>query len=178
MVKMLHNPPKTIMEVYKMLPEGTPAELINGRIYMTPPPNLSHQDISFTIAGEIYAFLKKKKVGRAFASPVGVFLDEEKNVVQPDIVFVSAKRRKLLTADDGIHGAPDFVLEILSPGNRNHDLKKKKNLYEQFRVQEYWIIDPVTKLAVGFKLVKGLYQEFYRDTGKYRSQVLKTTIKF
>ncbi|HEY0769369.1 MAG TPA: Uma2 family endonuclease, partial [Sphingobacteriaceae bacterium] len=87
MVQMLSNPPKTIMEVYKMLPEGTLAELINGRIYMTPPPNLSHQDISFTISGEIYALLKRKKIGRAFSSPVGVFLDEENNAVQPDIVF-------------------------------------------------------------------------------------------
>lgn len=165
------------MEVYKMLPEGTLAELIDGHICMTPPPNLAHQEISFTIAGEIYALLKKKKLGQAFASPVGVFLDEEKNAVQPDIVFISFKNKKL-KATDGIHGSPDFVLEILSPGNRNHDLKKKKALYEQFHVQEYWIIDPRTKLAVGFKLVKGLYQEFFRDTGNLKSEVLRSTIRF
>lgn len=175
---MLSNPPKTIMEVYKMLPEGTLAELINGRIYMTPRPNLSHQDISFTIAGEIYAFLKKKRIGRAFCSPVGVFLDEENNVVQPDIVFVSNKRKKILSETDGIHGSPDFVLEILSPGNKNHDLKKKKNLYQEFQVKEYWIIDPTSKEAVGYHLVKSVYQEFFRDTGKIKSNVLKTTIKF
>ncbi|HEY0740711.1 MAG TPA: Uma2 family endonuclease [Chryseosolibacter sp.] len=178
MVKMLHDPPKTIMEVYKMLPEGTLAELINGRIYMTPPPNLSHQEISFTIAGEIYGLIKKRRIGRAFTAPVGVFLDENNNVVQPDIVFVSNKKKKLLKVVDGIHGSPDFVLEILSPGNRNHDLKKKKTLYEHFQVQEYWIVDPLTKAAVGFKLVKGLYHEFFRDTGKLKSGVLKATIKF
>jgi Uma2 family endonuclease len=177
MVKMLLNPPKTIMEVYKMLPEGTLAELIDGRIYMTPPPNLYHQEISFVISGEIYQYLKKNKIGKAYSSPVGVFLDQDNNVVQPDIVFILNKKKKQL-AKDGIHGSPDFVLEILSPGNKNHDLKKKKSLYEKFRVKEYWIIDPQLREAVGYKISKGVYVEFFRGVGEIQSKVLKTTIKF
>jgi Uma2 family endonuclease len=108
---------------------------------------------------------------------VGVFLDEDNNVVQPDIVFVLNKKKKQL-GKDGIHGSPDFVLEILSPGNKNHDLKKKKSLYEKFGVQEYWIIEPQQREAVGYKIVKGAYQEFFRGVGQIQSKVLKTTIKF
>jgi Uma2 family endonuclease len=175
---MLSNPPKAIMEVYKMLPEGTLAELINGRIYMTPPPNTEHQGIAMTISGEIYIALKKKKIfGRIYTSPVGVFLDEEENAIQPDIVFISAKNKTLIKVD-AIHGVPDLMLEILSAGNRTHDLKRKKSLYEQFGVKEYWIIDPQLREAVGYKLVKGIYQEFFREIGKLKSEVLKITIKF
>jgi Uma2 family endonuclease len=166
------------MEVYKMLPEGTLAELIDGRIYMTPPPNLEHQDIAMTISGEIYIAIKKKKlIGKIYASPVGVFLDEVENAIQPDIVFVSGKNKALLKKD-AIHGSPDFTLEILSPSNKNHDLKTKKNLYERFGIKEYWIVDPQLREAVGYHLVKGTYQEFFRGVGKIQSKVLKTTIKF
>jgi Uma2 family endonuclease len=175
---MLTNPPKTIMEVYKMLPEGTLAELINGRIYMTPPPNTEHQDIAMTISGEIYIALKKKKIlGRVFASPIGVFLDEEENAVQPDVVFVTAKNKSMIKTD-AIHGVPDFMLEILSPGNRAHDLRRKKTLYERFGVKEYWVIDPHLREATGYKIIRGSYEEFFRGVGKIQSQVLKTTIKF
>jgi Uma2 family endonuclease len=175
---MLSSPPKTIMEVYQMLPEGTLAELIDGRIYMTPPPNLEHQDISMAISGEIYVALRKKKlVGKVYTSPVGVFLDEVENAIQPDIVFVSTKNKALLRKD-AIHGSPDFMLEILSPSNKNHDRKTKKNLYERFGIKEYWIVDPDLREAVGYKIVKGTYHEFFRGVGKIQSKVLKTTIKF
>jgi Uma2 family endonuclease len=178
MVQMLSNPPKTIMEVYKMLPEGTLAELINGRIYMTPPPNIEHQGIAMTISGEIYMALKMKKIfGKVYASPVGVFLDEYENAVQPDIVFIAA-RNKSLIKPDAIHGVPDLMLEILSPGNRVHDLKRKKTLYERFGVKEYWIIDPNLREAVGHRIIKGVYEEFFRAVGKIQSPVLKRTIKF
>jgi Uma2 family endonuclease len=175
---MLSNPPKTIMEVYKMLPEGTLAELVNGRIYMTPPPNTEHQGIAMTISGEIYIALKAKRIfGKVFTAPTGVFLDEAENAVQPDIVFISAKNKSLIKSD-AIHGVPDFMLEILSPGNRGHDLKRKKGLYEKFAVKEYWIIDPGSREAVGYRIVDGLYEEFFRESGKIQSHVLKKTIKF
>jgi Uma2 family endonuclease len=106
-----------------------------------------------------------------------VFLDEDENATQPDIVFISAKNKTLIKFD-AIHGVPDLMLEKLSPGNRSHDLKRKKGLYEQFGVKEYWIIDPQLREAVGFKIVKGMYQEFFCGTGKFKSEVLKTTIKF
>lgn len=166
------------MEVYKMLPEGTLAELINGRIYVTPPPNTEHQGIAITISAEIYIAIKKRKIfGKVYTSPVGVFFDEDENAVQPDIVFIAAKNKSLIKLD-AIHGVPDLMLEILSPRNRTHDLKRKRALYERFGVKEYWIIDPTNNQAVGYQIEGNNYVEFYRATGKIKSGVLKGVFKF
>jgi Uma2 family endonuclease len=178
MVKMFLTPPKTIMEVYEMLPEGTLAELIDGRIYMTPPPNLEHQQISMTIAGEIYIAKKNKKLrGKVFTSPIGVFLDESENAIQPDIVFLS-NRNKSRLREDAIHGSPDVIVEILSPGNKKHDLETKKALYEAFKIKEYWIVDPELHEAVGYQIVRGIYREFFRGVGTMQSNILKKMIRF
>jgi Uma2 family endonuclease len=178
MVQMLSNPPKTIMEVYKMLPEGTLAEIIDGSIYMTPPPNADHQDISLKLSARIFLSIENKKnSGRVFAAPFGVFLDENENAVQPDIVYIRA-RNKSIIKPDAAHGVPDLLIEILSPGNRNHDLRRKKNIYLRFGVPEYWIIDPSTYEAVGYKIQDEKYVEFFRGTGKIKSEILKGVFKF
>jgi Uma2 family endonuclease len=166
------------MEVYKMLPEGTLAELIYGSIYMTPPPNYDHQDISLKLSARIFVSIEKKiNAGKIIAAPFGVFLDENENAVQPDIVFVRS-RNKSIIKKDAIHGVPDLVIEILSPGNRNHDLRRKKNLYQRFAVPEYWIIDPIEREAVGYQIQDGKYDEFYRAKGKVKSKILKGIFKF
>lgn len=166
------------MEVYKMLPEGTLAEVINGSIYMTPPPNSEHQDISMNLSGRIFMAIETKKLsGKVYTSPMGVYLDETENVVQPDIVFIRA-RNKSLVKKDAIHGVPDLLIEILSPGNRNHDLRRKKSLYQRFGVPEYWIVDPKTREAIGYELQEEQYAEFYRATGRLKSKVLKGVFKF
>jgi Uma2 family endonuclease len=178
MVQMLSNPPKTIMEVYKMLPEGTLAELIDGSIYMTPPPNYNHQEISLKLSARIFVSIEKKiNSGKVIAAPFGVFLDENENAVQPDIVFVRAKNKSIIKRD-AIHGVPDLLIEILSPGNRNHDLRRKKLLYQTFEVPEYWIIDPNTNEAIGFEIREGKYIEFCRGCGKIKSRILKGVFKF
>jgi Uma2 family endonuclease len=59
---------------------------------------------------------------------------------------------------DGVHGVPDFIIEILSPGNKDYDLNLKKNLYQKFGVKEYWIIDPETNIATGFELINSKYE--------------------
>lgn len=177
MEEMLSIPPThTAKEVYKMLPEGTLAELIEGSIYMTPPPNIEHQDISWILSGEIYNFLKENKIGRAFAAPVGVWLDDETSV-QPDILFVSDENASVIRKD-AIHGVPDLIIEILSPGNKNSDLVRKKNLYEQFSVREYWIVDANNKESVGYQLINKKFNEFYRSVGNIQSQLLNRTFKF
>lgn len=166
------------MEVYKMLPEGTLAELIDGSIYMTPPPNTDHQDISMKLSGRIFMAIENKKVaGKIFASPIGVFLDETENAIQPDIVFIRAQNKSRIKKD-AIHGIPDLVVEILSPGNKNHDLRRKKSLYQRFCVPEYWIIDPGTNEAVGYQIQNARYVEFHRAIGKIKSKMLKGVFKF
>lgn len=80
-----------------------------------------------------------------------VYLEDE-NIFQPDILFISNENQHVIE-EDGIHGAPDLVIEILSPGTAKYDLMKKKDVYERRGDKEYWIVNPETKLVQGYFLV-------------------------
>jgi len=134
-------------------------ELIKGKIFkMSPAPGANHQTIAFNISGELYNFLKNKSC-KAFAAPFDVRLvrDEKsdkkvKTVVQPDICVVCdlrkvADRRSCL-------GAPDLVIEILSPGNNAKEVKIKYDLYEEFGVKEYWVVYPDEQSLLRYVLNK------------------------
>jgi Uma2 family endonuclease len=113
------------MEVFRMLPEGTLAELLNDVVYMSPSPNRTHQEISIELSAKIWMHVKKSKIGKCYEAPMDVFLDN-RNAVQPDI-FVILSGNMVMETDDGkIKGIPDFIIEILSPGNKRHDTEKKK----------------------------------------------------
>lgn len=170
------HPPRTLLEVFKMLPEGTRAELIDNSLYMSPAPTTSHQGIVTILSAELYLFINRKKLGLVFISPIDVYLNN-KNAFQPDILFISNQNQSIVK-DDGIYGAPDLVIEILSAGTKKLDLTKKKDTYEKAGVKEYWVVDPETHEAIGFRLIKGKYQEFKRQQNKVSSLLLKRTFKF
>ncbi len=130
------------MEVYKALPEGTLAELINGQIIMSPSPNNEHQEILGNIYVALRHHVKSNKLGVVFMAPSDVYLDDVANAVQPDIYFVSHDNPMTISRTEPNCGVPDLVVEILSPGNASYDRLTKKNLYERFKVKEYWIVDP------------------------------------
>lgn len=129
MEEMISRPPRTIMEVYKMLPEGTLAELISGVLYMSPSPVRLHQRIVTMLSARISLYVEDNKLGEVYVAPFDVYLDECANAVQPDIVFVAKKNLSII--ERHIHGVPDLVVEVLSEGNKSHDLIKKKDLYQQ-----------------------------------------------
>jgi Uma2 family endonuclease len=89
-------------------------------------------------------------LGRAFAAPVDVALDPD-TVVQPDLIFVRRERFDILT-DANVQGAPDLIIEILSPGTRKRDLGVKRQLYAHFRVPHYWIVDPIGATVERYRL--------------------------
>ena len=177
MSEMIERPPRTIMEVYKMLPEGTLAELIEGIIYLSPSPTPRHQDFIGDLLFEFKLFLKEKP-GKVFVSPIDVFLDDHVNAVQPDIVFIASKNLSIIKEDSNIQGVPDLIVKVLSSGNSDHDLKKKKSLYEKFGVKEYWIVDPQTKEAIGFELQNEVYIELNKAKGSIQSKLLQHTFQF
>jgi Uma2 family endonuclease len=171
-MQSVKTPPRTIMEVFKMLPEGTLAEIINGSIYMSLSPTTRHQIILRQLAFVIFDFVKHKKRGaEVFFSPYDVFLDEHSNAVQPDIVLVLAENKSIIK-EDAIHGIPGMIIEILSPSNADHDLVRKKDLYEKSGIPEYWIVNPETKETVGFFLKDGKYRESEHYVGKIHSVIL------
>jgi Uma2 family endonuclease len=176
MEELISRPPRTIMEVYKMLPEGTLAEIIDGNIYMSPSPVKTHQRIVTLLSAAMTLFVEENQLGEMYVSPFDVYLDDHANAVQPDIIFVSKENLHIIK--DHIHGVPDLLVEVLSPGNKIHDTVRKKELYEVFGVQEYWIIDPETKEASGFALENKQYTEFYKSIGNIQPRVLNATFKF
>ncbi|MEW6417385.1 MAG: Uma2 family endonuclease [Nitrospirota bacterium] len=125
---------------YKLLPEGAPYQLIEGEFIMTPAPSPLHQMISANLFKKASRFVDEKGIGIVLYSPVDVYLGE-KDAYQPDIVFISKERMEIIK-EDGIYGAPDLIIEILSPTTAYYDIKKKYRVYERYGVKEYWIVDP------------------------------------
>src|SRR5215471_6532254 len=138
-------PPLTV-ENYKLLPETGPRyQLIQGDLYMAPAPNRFHQEISRNLQVKLFLYLRETGAGKIFDSPFDVYLDET-NVFQPDLIVVLNDRLGILT-EAGAEGAPNLVIEILSPKTRRLDLEQKRKAYPRFGVQELWIIDPEPKLT-------------------------------
>lgn len=135
-------------------------ELIDGVAYnMTPAPNTEHQRISMDLSRDLSNSLleaKRKRGGscEVFAAPIDVFLDSD--VVQPDLVVV-CDPAKISTR--GIEGAPDLVVEILSPSTAGKDVTRKWWLYEAAGVTEYLIVDPAEKVGRLLRLEQGRYQD-------------------
>ncbi len=177
MQKAISSPPRTAYDVFQMLPEGTLAEVIENQLFMAPSPTPDHQDATGNLFIEISLFVRKNKLGRVFFSPIDLHLDEESNVVQPDILFI-ANGNPLIIDKQGLKGVPDLIIEVLSPGNKKYDSVKKKKLYEKFGVKEYWLVDPETKIANGFLMKGQIYTNQKESRNQLHSSVLKKTFSF
>lgn len=130
----------TIDDIYS-LPDGERAELIDGQIYYMAPPNRKHQDISGELFGTIREYIKSNNGScKPYAAPFSVFLNEDdKNYVEPDISVICDSNK---LNDNGCVGAPDWIIEIVSPGSRRMDYFTKLFKYLTAGVREYWIVDP------------------------------------
>ena len=129
----------------QLMPEdGKRYEAIDGELYVTPAPTLRHQWISMNLSAGLLKLLVEPGHGWLFGAPVGVVFADSEEGVQPDIVFVSEARSDLLSRER-IRGAPDLVVEILSPGTAERDRTIKKKLYQRQGVAQYWIVDPETE---------------------------------
>ena len=139
----------TIDDIYA-LPDGERAELIDGRIYYMAPPGTIHQRISSYLHNEIYNYIKSNH-GQCeiFAAPFAVFLNEDDtSYVEPDISVICDPHK---ITDKGCHGAPDWVIEIVSPASRKMDYVRKSQLYRETGVREYWIVDPKKQTVTVYK---------------------------
>jgi len=131
---------------YMLLEEGAPFQLINYDLIMSPAPTLYHQIISRNLTKIFLSCLEKTNDKGLFVyAPVDIFFNDG-NVFQPDLLYIS-KGRKAEIVKDRIEGAPDLVIEILSPSNGYYDLRQKKDIYEKYGVAEYIIVDPLQQSA-------------------------------
>lgn len=158
---------------YAKLPEGTPYQLIEGELVMTPAPSPFHQIVQSNILLELGVWVKERNLGRVLTSPIDVYLSDTETY-QPDIIFISTSHRNII-GEKRIEGAPDLVVEILSPTTGYYDLTHKKRVYAERGVKEYWVVDPVEKtfdvwenMAGDFRLISSA-----RGEGTVRSSLLK-----
>ena len=134
------NKEYTIDDIYA-LPDGQRAELIDGQMYMMAPPNRRHQRILLSLSRKIADYIDKKGGScEVDIAPFAVFLNaDDKNYVEPDISVICDPDK---LTDKGCTGAPDWIIEIVSPGSRRTDYYTKLFKYHTVRVKEYWIVDP------------------------------------
>ncbi|MDX1396846.1 MAG: Uma2 family endonuclease [Gemmatimonadota bacterium] len=133
--------PQITWDDVQQLPEdGNRYEAIEGALYMTPAPSVRHQTISQRLNLELVRLLAEPGHGRVWVAPLGVRFPATGEGVQPDILFVSNERRGIVAPDE-LKGAPDLVVEILSPSTAARDRDLKRRLYERQGVAEYWIVD-------------------------------------
>ncbi len=155
------------------LPDGDRAELIDGQIYYMSSPGTGHQRLLVYLCNQIYNYIEENDGEcEVFAAPFAVFLNSDnRNYVEPDIAVICDKDK---ISEQGCDGAPDWVIEIVSPSSRSMDYYKKLFKYRTAGVREYWVVDPerkvttvyqfeddsMTEYAFGEEITVGIYKGF------------------
>ncbi|RME48667.1 MAG: Uma2 family endonuclease [Caldilineae bacterium] len=140
---------------YLRLPDdGRRYEIIEGVLYMVNAPSFEHQFAVAEIFGELRNFVKKNRLGVVLTAPFEVHLSETTRPVQPDVLFIRAENHPQPDAPF-FEGAPDLVVEVLSPATTRTDRFIKFNAYEKAGIPEYWIVNPKTRSVEVFTLSEG-----------------------
>jgi len=136
---------KLTYEDYRNAPESEREryELFEGELVMVPSPSFKHQLILGNLVDLLRKFVSENDLGMVLFAPLDVILSDD-TVLQPDMLFV-AKERASIAVKEGIRGAPDLVIEILSEATAKRDRTYKRALYARHGVKEYWLVDPATK---------------------------------
>ncbi|MSQ16309.1 MAG: Uma2 family endonuclease [Dehalococcoidia bacterium] len=132
---------KFTVDDYMATPEGTRYQLLDGELIVAPAPNSRHQTVSRDVFIALHQFISVHRLGEVWYAPFDVVLSEH-DVTQPDILFVSYDRANIITPAN-IQGAPELVVEVLSPSTQQDDRGYKRRVYGRHGVREYWIVDPV-----------------------------------
>ena len=158
---------------YAKTPEGERYELLDGELIMAAAPNMAHQHTQTNLGGEFYIFVRDGDLGSVYFSPTDVYLSDT-DVVQPDLVFFSKEWSRIRTGKN-IRGAPDIVVEILSPSTSTYDWGYKRDLYAKYEVKEYWLADPYARQIIVMLLKDGRYEivGVYREDDTLRSPTLE-----
>lgn len=140
----------TIDDIYT-LPDGKRAELIDGQIYYMAPPTRKHQEILSFLHAAIYNYITQSNSScKVYPAPFAVFLfADDSKYLEPDISVICDKNK---LDDHGCNGAPDWIIEIVSPSSRPMDYYTKLSLYRSAGVREYWIVDPLKQIVLVYDL--------------------------
>jgi Uma2 family endonuclease len=148
---------------YASMPDdGKRYEILDGELVVTATPVTRHQRVSRELEFLLHAYVVTHGLGEVFDAPLTVLLDRH-TIVEPDLIFVSNARSAIVT-ERFIEGAPDLLVEILSPSTAPRDRGAKAKLYARFGVEEYWIVDPDARTLEAFDR----HHDTYRAVGAYR----------
>ena len=147
------------------------ADLINGEIFLAPPATLVHEDCLTCLQALLRFYVSAKALGMVIGSRVAMKLSEY-DAPEPDLMFIKKERLHLL-GETEIFGPADLVVEVISPGSRRLDFVDKRELYANYGVLEYWLIDLYKQQAFFWKNVNGIWEDLpVDDNGIVRSEVL------
>ena len=135
---------KLTYQDYANTPDDKRYELIDGVLIMVPAPNVPHQDSQASLGSRMRVFVERHDLGKVLFAPTDVVLTDT-DIVQPDVLFISNEREHIIT-EANIQGAPDLVVEILSPSTSSRDWREKRDLYAKHGVNEYWVVDTVNRV--------------------------------
>jgi Uma2 family endonuclease len=148
---------------YAALPDdGQRYELHEGELVLTPAPGTGHQGALIDLGALLHGHVKENDLGRVFVAPTDCILSDV-TVLQPDILFVDAAHR-LLISERGIEGPPTLVVEVLSPSTANQDRGRKRDLYARHGVPWYWMVERAARSIEAYRLVDDTYQLVARLT--------------
>ena len=153
-----HEETYTIDDIYA-LPDGERAELIDGKIYYMAPPSWTHQRISSRLHQVIANYIDSKNgTCQVLAAPFAVFLNEDDiNYVEPDISVICDESK---LDEKGCHGAPDWIIEIVSQSSKSRDYMTKLFKYRTADVREYWIVDPENRMVMVYEFEKDIVEQY------------------
>lgn len=155
---LTRNPGGLTYEDYCALPDdGQRYEILDGELFVSPSPIPLHQLITGNLFAELRSYIRPNKLGRLFAAPLDILLSKH-NIVEPDIVFVSNAKSSVMT-DKNVQGAPDLLIEVLSPSSRKRDLQDKRRIYGEWGVDWYWIVDPQSGTLVELQRIDKAFVE-------------------
>ena len=145
---------------YCLTPDDERYELLDGELIVAPAPNSAHQRVDAKLGWRLAQFVEQRGVGQVFFAPYDVVLSET-DVVQPDLLFISNEHAYIITSANAC-GAPDLVVEILSPSTAERDRTFKRALYARYGVREYWLVDPDAQTVTVLLLDDGDFAEVAR----------------
>lgn len=150
---------------YWILPEGEPVQLLRGRLFVSPSPNILHQ----LIVGRLYELFREiadQNDSFPMMAPMDTVLSDH-TIPQPDVIYIRSGNIRIV--EDRVRGVPDLVVEILSPSTARVDRLEKMDLYAEHGIAEYWIVDPESRVFEFLILKDGNYQEHTAQADRYTS---------
>lgn len=158
----------TIADI-EALPEGERAELIDGELFWMEAPTWTHQDILMQLSFEISLYIRGKKGKcRVLPAPFAVYIKKDKrNYVEPDISVICDEEKK---SEKGCQGAPDWMIEIVSPSSKKMDYERKVKLYREAGAREYWIVDPEAETVAVYDFAHADGHDIDAHDGRHGSE--------